>query len=197
MEGNDDKIQVTGKNARNRKKEFSGSKKSVDIIAQPSIPKKKMTIQRSSMKSASQDCEEHTIESIEGCNKKVNVHLQSETDKGSAQKKRKVMKSVNNSEIKDGVAAGEDELKFNFEEPWTMLVHKKVQVGWVAYNPSTMRPKPPLEFTNIVRLISWNVNGLRALLKRKEENKFLQLAERENFDILCLQETKLQVSNSY
>jgi exodeoxyribonuclease-3 len=41
-------------------------------------------------------------------------------------------------------------------------------------------------------MISWNVNGLRALLKRKDENSFVQLTKRENFDVLCLQETKLQ-----
>ncbi|XP_057835643.2 DNA-(apurinic or apyrimidinic site) endonuclease, chloroplastic isoform X2 [Cryptomeria japonica] len=190
VEGNDDKLNVTGNNSRNCKKKFSDSKKSVDIIAQPSIPKKKMTIKRPLIKSARQDCEGHTIESIEGCNEEVNMHLQSETDKGSAQKKRKIKKSVSNSENKDSVAPAEGKLEFNFEEPWTNLVHKKVQIGWIPYNPSSMRPRSPAE-NNMVRLISWNVNGLRALLKR-EENKFLQLAERENFDILCLQETKLQ-----
>lgn len=192
VEGNDANLHATGKKSRNRKKESSSSKKSVDIIPQPSIPKKKMTLQRSLMKKSSEDCEGHMFESIEDCSEEVNTHLQSETDKGSAQKKRKIMKSVNNSESKGSVAPAEDELKINFEEPWKNLVHKKVQPGWIAYNPSSMRPRPPVENTSMVRLISWNVNGLRALLKRKEENKFLQLAERENFDILCLQETKLQ-----
>ncbi|KAJ4728663.1 DNA-(apurinic or apyrimidinic site) lyase [Melia azedarach] len=39
--------------------------------------------------------------------------------------------------------------------------------------------------------MSWNVNGLRALLKL-EGFSALQLAQKENFDVLCLQETKLQ-----
>ena len=39
------------------------------------------------------------------------------------------------------------------------------------------------------KLISWNVNGLRACVAKGEFNAFV---ERENPDILCLQETKLQ-----
>lgn len=78
-------------------------------------------------------------------------------------------------------------------EPWTMLEHKKPQKGWIAYNPRTMRPPPLAEGTKSVKLLSWNVNGLRALLKL-EGFSVLQLAQRENFDVLCLQETKLQAS---
>jgi exodeoxyribonuclease-3 len=37
-----------------------------------------------------------------------------------------------------------------------------------------------------VKLVSWNVNGLRSLLRRN----FLQFLEEESPDILCLQETK-------
>lgn len=39
-----------------------------------------------------------------------------------------------------------------------------------------------------MKLISWNVNGLRACLK----NGFMDFFEQENADIFCLQETKLQ-----
>ncbi|KAF8027305.1 hypothetical protein BT93_E0268 [Corymbia citriodora subsp. variegata] len=76
-------------------------------------------------------------------------------------------------------------------EPWTILAHKKPQKHWVAYNPRTMRPPPLSQNVNSVKLMSWNVNGLRALLKMKGFSA-LQLAEREKFDVLCLQETKLQ-----
>ncbi|KAJ1385178.1 SAP domain [Sesbania bispinosa] len=76
-------------------------------------------------------------------------------------------------------------------EPWTVLAHKKPQKGWVAYNPRTMRPPPLTRDTKFVKLLSWNVNGLRALLKL-EGFSALQLAQREDFDVLCLQETKLQ-----
>ena len=37
-----------------------------------------------------------------------------------------------------------------------------------------------------MKLVSWNVNGLRAVLKRN----FLEFLEEENPDVLCLQETK-------
>ncbi|PIA57291.1 hypothetical protein AQUCO_00600197v1 [Aquilegia coerulea] len=74
-------------------------------------------------------------------------------------------------------------------EPWTILAHKKPQQGWIPYNPKTMRPPPLDDGTKFVKLISWNVNGLRALLKL---DSFSAFAQREDFDILCLQETKLQ-----
>ncbi|CAJ1967657.1 unnamed protein product [Sphenostylis stenocarpa] len=76
-------------------------------------------------------------------------------------------------------------------EPWTVLAHKKPQKGWIAYNPKTMRPPTLHKDTKFVKLLSWNVNGLRALLKLEGFSAF-QLAQREDFDILCLQETKLQ-----
>jgi exodeoxyribonuclease-3 len=79
-------------------------------------------------------------------------------------------------------------------EPWTVLAHKKPQKDWKAYNPKTMRPPPLPEGTKCVKVMTWNVNGLRGLLKF-ESFSALQLAQRENFDILCLQETKLQVKD--
>ncbi|TXG70392.1 hypothetical protein EZV62_005327 [Acer yangbiense] len=84
-------------------------------------------------------------------------------------------------------------LPTNQSEPWTILAHKKPQKGWVPYNPRTMRPPPPSGDTKSMKLLSWNVNGLRALLKL-EGFSALQLAQREDFDVLCLQETKLQAS---
>lgn len=78
-------------------------------------------------------------------------------------------------------------------EPWTVLAHKKPQKDWIPYNPKTMRPPPLNSDTKSVKLMSWNVNGLRALLKL-EGFSALQLAQREDFDVLCLQETKLQAS---
>ncbi|KAI5064262.1 hypothetical protein GOP47_0020932 [Adiantum capillus-veneris] len=78
--------------------------------------------------------------------------------------------------------------------PWLLLVHKKVQSEWSVYNPHTMRQSEPQGKS--MKLLSWNVNGLRALLKRKGEDlpgsAILRLAQKENFDVLSLQETKLQ-----
>lgn len=41
-----------------------------------------------------------------------------------------------------------------------------------------------------LRLVSWNVNGLRAVMKK--DPNFLEIAEGLNADVLALQETKLQ-----
>ncbi|XP_058079835.1 DNA-(apurinic or apyrimidinic site) endonuclease, chloroplastic isoform X2 [Magnolia sinica] len=107
------------------------------------------------------------------------------TDKNPSQVKRKV------SSGKDGGTAKGVGLAVNSNEPWTVLAHKKPQHGWVPYNPRTMRPPPVADDTKSMKLMSWNVNGLRALMKL-EGFSALQLAQRENFDVLCLQETKLQ-----
>ena len=39
-----------------------------------------------------------------------------------------------------------------------------------------------------MKLISWNVNGLRAVMKKN----FFAFLEEEQPDVLCLQETKMQ-----
>ncbi len=39
-----------------------------------------------------------------------------------------------------------------------------------------------------MKLVSWNVNGIRACVK----NGFLDFFARENADIFCIQETKVQ-----
>ena len=39
-----------------------------------------------------------------------------------------------------------------------------------------------------MKFVSWNVNGLRACVKKGFEDYFME----ENADIFCLQETKLQ-----
>ncbi|XP_066312738.1 DNA-(apurinic or apyrimidinic site) endonuclease, chloroplastic-like isoform X2 [Miscanthus floridulus] len=76
-------------------------------------------------------------------------------------------------------------------EPWTVLVHKKPQAGWIPYNPKTMRLPPLSKDTRALKIMSWNVNGLKALLKSRGFS-VQQLAQREDFDVLCLQETKMQ-----
>ncbi|XP_050228664.1 DNA-(apurinic or apyrimidinic site) endonuclease, chloroplastic isoform X2 [Mercurialis annua] len=89
------------------------------------------------------------------------------------------------------ISSAENVVSMPFAEPWTILAHKKPQKTWISYNPRTMRPPPLAEDTKSVKLMSWNVNGLRALLKL-EGFSAVELAKRENFDVLCFQETKLQ-----
>eukprot|EP01026_Neomeris_dumetosa_P041553 TRINITY_DN3444_c0_g1_i2.p1 TRINITY_DN3444_c0_g1~~TRINITY_DN3444_c0_g1_i2.p1 ORF type:complete len:395 (+),score=62.28 TRINITY_DN3444_c0_g1_i2:132-1316(+) len=57
------------------------------------------------------------------------------------------------------------------------------------YDENTMRQ--PLCQGSSFRVASWNVAGLKALLK-KDENAFKNIVELEGFDVICLQETKLQ-----
>jgi exodeoxyribonuclease III len=46
--------------------------------------------------------------------------------------------------------------------------------------------RPAVVYSPVMKLISWNVNGLRAVLKKN----FLEFIDSERPDILCLQETK-------
>lgn len=122
----------------------------------------------------------------------VKQKLSIKSDGVSGGKLSRTKKKVS-SEIVTEVVDAEDgvDLPVVQNEPWTVLAHKKPQKGWIPYNPRTMRPPPLTRDTKHVKLMSWNVNGLRALLKLKEFSA-LQLAQKEDFDVLCLQETKLQ-----
>lgn len=128
-----------------------------------------------------------------------------EAEKPTANKKgsRRAARSkeINDSEeILEDIVLKTGTLTEDKKEAWTMLVHKKPQPGWVAYNPTTMRPAPLTSDEKFMKLVSWNVNGLRALLKEKgiqhEQGSLIaRLATREDFDVLCLQETKLQAKH--
>jgi hypothetical protein len=75
-------------------------------------------------------------------------------------------------------------------ESWTHLVHKKAEEDWKAYDPGNMRPPPPE--APFKKIVGWNVNGLRAVL-RLERQWLDEIVEEEKPDIICLQETKIQV----
>ncbi|KAI3426491.1 hypothetical protein D9Q98_008857 [Chlorella vulgaris] len=67
---------------------------------------------------------------------------------------------------------------------------------------ASMRPQPLAAGTPACRILSWNVAGLRALLKKSKETDEgtrdeliltpVALAQKEQADVLCLQEIKLQ-----
>ncbi|XP_031382036.1 DNA-(apurinic or apyrimidinic site) lyase, chloroplastic isoform X2 [Punica granatum] len=114
------------------------------------------------------------------------------TDKFTGRKFPRSKKKVSSEICTEEVAAVVSVDKtIGQNEPWTILAHKKPQKHWIPYNPRKMRPPALSGDTKSVKLMSWNVNGLRALLK-VEGFSALELAQRENFDVLCLQETKLQ-----
>ncbi|KAI4319620.1 hypothetical protein MLD38_033200 [Melastoma candidum] len=99
--------------------------------------------------------------------------------------------TLGHEKVMEEVSIEEVGVKLDQDEPWIRLTHKKPQKHWVAYNPRTMRRPPLAENGNCMRLLSWNVNGLRSLLKNPGFCA-LELAQRENIDVLCIQETKLQ-----
>jgi exodeoxyribonuclease-3 len=55
-----------------------------------------------------------------------------------------------------------------------------------VWPPRGFTPCSSVVYSSAVKLISWNVNGLRAALRKK----FLDFLEAEKPDVLCLQETK-------
>ncbi|GFR40988.1 hypothetical protein Agub_g1653 [Astrephomene gubernaculifera] len=56
---------------------------------------------------------------------------------------------------------------------------------------AALRKPPPPAGAPVVKLLSWNVAGLRGLLK-KQPDALSQLVAREGADVVCLQEHKLQ-----
>lgn len=77
-------------------------------------------------------------------------------------------------------------------EPWTRLTHKERRPQWIAYNPRTMRPPAISTDTKSIKILSWNVNGLKTIVDSGFSAD--ELVGRENFDVLCLQETHLEAS---
>ncbi|KAG5063726.1 hypothetical protein JHK85_004909 [Glycine max] len=84
-------------------------------------------------------------------------------------------------------------------QPWAPLfpdfkpsrAKRKVSSDIVSIVAETVRLPPLAQETKFVKLCPGNVNGLRALLKL-EGFPAVQLSQREDFDVLCLQDTKLQ-----
>ena len=54
------------------------------------------------------------------------------------------------------------------------------------------RPAPKFDPKSMVKLITWNVNGIRAVLRKS--NDLQTLIAKEKPDVLCLQETKLAIA---
>ncbi|KAK9065701.1 hypothetical protein SSX86_015102 [Deinandra increscens subsp. villosa] len=139
----------------------------------------------SKMKAKSSHIEQHTeVTSTVSADKRIKARAKQTT-------KVPNITLENSKDIENG---NKNDVLEHEAEPWTVLAHKKPKKEWVAYNPKTMRPPALNGDTKHVKIMSWNVNGLRALLKL-ESFSALELAQREDFDILCLQETKLQEKN--
>ncbi|GFH33108.1 DNA-(apurinic or apyrimidinic site) lyase, partial [Haematococcus lacustris] len=64
------------------------------------------------------------------------------------------------------------------------------RVERVVYSESLRKPLPEDHSGPITKVMTWNVAGLRGLL-RKNPTAIAQLIAREAPDVLCLQETKI------
>uniref|UniRef100_A0A5B6YGX7 DNA-(apurinic or apyrimidinic site) endonuclease n=1 Tax=Davidia involucrata TaxID=16924 RepID=A0A5B6YGX7_DAVIN len=162
------------------------------------ISTKNNSSKRKAKSSSSQDHDDdkNTVSEVSGLQRTKRRVKQVQAEDGSIEVKTKLLAtkqklSIKVNEVPDGGAADGVNLSMSQNEPWAVLAHTKPQKGWIPYNPRTMRPPPLTGDTKFMKLMSWNVNGLRALLKL-EGFSALQLAQREDFDVLCLQETKLQ-----
>ncbi len=72
------------------------------------------------------------------------------------------------------------------EEKWTM--HWRKNLGRVMILEKETAPAHGAEMRKEMKLISWNVNGLRACMQKG----FMEYFNEADADIFCLQETKLQ-----
>ena len=88
----------------------------------------------------------------------------------------------------------EDELSQSESESpsRTLSLKSKSSLERSIFPRDSITPLPlPLTSANTIKIISWNVNGLKALVSGK--NHILQdLIRNHQPDILCLQETKIQ-----
>jgi exodeoxyribonuclease-3 len=66
------------------------------------------------------------------------------------------------------------------------LTRNKIAAFAIAIKFIRVYLRPSVVYSSRMKLISWNVNGLRAVLKKK----FLEFLAAEKPDVLCLQETK-------
>ena len=63
-------------------------------------------------------------------------------------------------------------------------------VSAVIYDPKTMRKSDDQD--GVKKIVSWNVAGLRAFLKKAQEDLGRLVAEEGTIDVFCIQEHKLQ-----
>ncbi|GFY98182.1 apurinic endonuclease-redox protein [Actinidia rufa] len=184
------KLICSGKKSSKRKTISSSAEVHIQEVNTVLKVSERQCVKRREKQVYAEDGIEDAKTTIVTTSQKLSIKTAEVSGKKPSQLKGKATPEIANTVVG---ASGEANLSIAQDEPWTILAHKKPQKGWLAYNPRTMRPPPLTGNTKSVKLMSWNVNGLRALLKL-ERFSALQLAQREDFDVLCLQETKLQAS---
>ncbi|PSS15697.1 DNA-(apurinic or apyrimidinic site) lyase [Actinidia chinensis var. chinensis] len=182
------KLICSGKKSSKRKTISSSAEVHIQEVNTVLEVSERQCVKRREKQVYTEDGIEDAKTTIVTTSQKLSIKTAEVSGKKPSQLKGKATPQIANTVVG---ASGEANLSIVQDEPWTILAHKKPQKGWLAYNPRTMRPPPLTGNTKSVKLMSWNVNGLRALLKL-ERFSALQLAQREDFDVLCLQETKMQ-----
>ncbi|KAL2923458.1 DNA-(apurinic or apyrimidinic site) lyase chloroplastic [Bienertia sinuspersici] len=191
-------LRHVGASSKGRKQELVAALKTVlesgfdgkDLLLSEKEPSEEQPLKRKWSKTKEKDVADEILE-VDINTRTVKQSTSVETSDISGRKrtiKRKLATEATSIHVEESQKVSESDYA---KEPWIRFAHKKPQKGWVAYNPRTMRPPPLTRDKDFVKLMSWNVNGLRALLKL-EGFSALELAQREDFDVLCLQETKLQ-----
>nr|GEX58661.1 DNA-(apurinic or apyrimidinic site) lyase, chloroplastic isoform X3 [Tanacetum cinerariifolium] len=153
-------------------------------------------------KSMSRSVEEHAEVTItESVDKRVKRRAKQTTDISITVKTSKVKTAVKKGSVSQVVSEAietstKEDISEHQAEPWTVFAHKKPQKDWIAYNPKVMRKPPLSRDIKHVKLMSWNVNGLRALLKL-ESFSALELAQREDFDEKDVEAIKQRLLEGY
>ncbi|GFY98186.1 apurinic endonuclease-redox protein [Actinidia rufa] len=172
------KLICSGKKSSKRKTISSSAEVHIQEVNTVLKVSERQCVKRREKQVYAEDGIEDAKTTIVTTSQKLSIKTAEVSGKKPSQLKGKATPEIANTVVG---ASGEANLSIAQDEPWTILAHKKPQKGWLAYNPRTMRPPPLTGNTKSVKLMSWNVNGLRALLKL-ERFSALQLAQREDFD---------------
>lgn len=91
--------------------------------------------------------------------------------------------------------AGEAEAEAAAEAKPKAKRTKKADLPPALQYTAAMRLPPPPEGSPVLKILTWNVAGLRALVK-KDKDALSKLVAEEGVDVVCLQEHKLQGSHT-
>ena len=106
--------------------------------------------------------------------------------------KEKSSKSKSKSKSKSRSKSKSKDKKIKKEKPKiAQLTLESFGIKSNIENPSLKKyPKFPEDENKIIKIIHWNVNGIRPLLKKRELN---DLIKEEDPDIICFNEAKIDI----
>ncbi|KAK4373724.1 hypothetical protein RND71_009108 [Anisodus tanguticus] len=173
----EESLGVAGNTSKMKSRKVSSKNRDQSDVVASEVPSTRQTKKRVA-KGHRKDTNADIIVKQAEITQELSVESNDIKGKKNVRAKRKASAATASAHV--GVSEGID-LSVNQDEPWTIFAHKKPKDGWIVYNPKTMRAPPLSKDTKHVKLLSWNVNGLRALLKLKNLCVH-QLGDREDFD---------------